>query len=433
MHPSNNRHLPLLLYSILMLTMVGACSPVRADNVAVTTEQALVASLTAIADTESTSPIVVETPEPSIGSRADGVTFHSFEVENNFPDSITFFLAASSEAPIRRAAFFYWLEGQDSRNLERVAFTSGDMITASYTWETNRITVLPSTPIYFLWELEDEAGKVYVSDEMLVYFDDLRFAWNEISDDEIVVRWYEGSQDFGQLIYSTARESLDQMKAATGAGLDIPIFVLLYSNPEDFASWHFRVEEWVGGRASPPLGITTQIINPLHGEDWIRDVIPHEIAHLFFYQQIQSNLASWPSWMDEGFAQFFEFNDKRAVLARVERVAQEGALIPLRHLNGSFGPETEGVYQSYDQSLSVIVFLIETWGEIGLEALIREIREGQTINESLRAAFGVTFEEFEAGWITWLGTPATPAPSPTPFATFSVLFGAATETQTPFP
>ena len=76
--------------------------------------------------------------------------------------------------------------------------------------------------------------------------------------------------------------------------------------------------------------------------------------------------------------------------------------------------------------------MLETWGEEGLEALIDEIRAGATINDALLGAFGLTFEEFEAHWITWLGTPVTPQPSPTAVPTFGV-FGAPAVTETPSP
>jgi hypothetical protein len=422
---------PVILAFIILLAC-GSCTPVQLDDPAVATERALVASLTALASDDSVDVIVVETPEPSGDLILEGIEFLSFEVENNYPDAITFYVSATSELPVVRVAFFNWLEGQNSRSLERVEFSSGETVTSSYTWDTERITVAPSTPIYFYWELEDEAGNIFVSDEMLVYYDDLRFAWNEINDEEIIVRWYEGKQEFGEFVYDTARISLDQMKAVTGAGLEFPIFVLLYADFEDFASWHFYVEDWVGGQAFTPLGITAQIINSRDNEAWIRDVIPHEIAHLFFYQQVNTNLASWPSWMDEGFAQYFEFTSKGPALDRVEKAAHSRGLTPLKYLGGSFGHDLDEVRLAYDQSLSIVVFLLETWGEKGLEALIDEIRAGETISDALHGAFGVTFEEFEALWITWLGTPATPRPSPSALPTFGV-FGAPTATDTPSP
>jgi len=422
-----------------VLLSLGACVTRVTEEHLASTESALVASLTALAQENGSQPLVVETREPSGTpgvSGTEGIEILSAEVENNYPDSITFNVVATSDVPLRRVALFYRFQGQDSHNLETVSFSSGDEVHASFTWDTERFTVAPSSPIYFYWELQDETGNLLVTDEMLVYYDDIRFVWHEINDDEIIVRWYEGDQEFGEFVYSTARESLDQMKEATGAGLEFPIFVLLYANSNDFASWHFYVEDWVGGQAFTPLGVTTQILNSRDSIAWITDVIPHEIAHLFFYQQIHTNLSSWPSWLDEGFAQYFEFNSKSPALNRVEQAARNDTLIPLRYLSGGFGHDPDEVYLAYDQSLSVVVFLLETWGDAGLEALIDEIRAGATISAALSIALGVTFEEYEALWITWLGTPATPRPSPTMIPTFGVIgmptrTPGATETPSP--
>jgi hypothetical protein len=435
MSNSWKRSITILLLAGSTVLFLPACVTDVKVNDAIATERALVASLTALA--EGNQAQANQTPEPSGsigGSGSDPIEIISIDVENNYPDAITFNLLARAQSPIKRVAFFHWLQGQESRDFNRVSFTPGTEILATYTWDTARITVAPSSPIYFVWELEDEAGNVTVTVEQLVYYDDLRFAWNEINDGELVVRWYEGDQDFGGLIFSTAREALDGMKAATGMELDIPIFVLLYANKEDFNSWHFYVEDWVGGQAFTPLGLTTQILNSRADISWINGVIPHEIAHLFFYQQIYTNLASWPAWMDEGFAQYFEFNNKNPALMRVERAAGEGALTPLAYLSGSFGHNPNEVRLAYDESLSAVVFLLETWGEEGLHALIEELRAGATISAALNGAFGVTFEEFEALWLRWLGVPATPRPSPTVFPTFGV-FGLPTSTPegTPTP
>jgi hypothetical protein len=432
MSGSNDTSKIIFVIMLSLALLMWGCTPDIPGEPERATEQSLIASLTALAEGSPMGVTAVGTPDRQPGPAFDDFEFLSFEVENNYPDSISFYMSASSKTPIRSVSFYFWLQGQEGRSLESVVFTSGERVTASYDWETDRITVAPSTPIYFLWELTDEAGNMFESDEMLVYYDDLRFAWNEIHDDEIVVRWYEGEQAFGEVIYDTARSSLDQIKSATDSELDFPIFILLYASFEDFASWHAYVEDWVGGQAFTPLGITAQIINSRDSERWIRDVIPHEIAHLFFYQQVNTNLASWPSWMDEGFAQYFEYSSKDQALARVERAAHARGLTPLRYISGSFGHDPEEVRLAYDQSLSVVVFLLETWGEEGLEALIQEIRGGATMSRAMQEVFGLTIEEFEARWITWLGTPVTPQPSPTAIPTFA-MFGAPTLTGTPSP
>ena len=341
----------------------------------------------------------------------------SINIENDYPEGLTFRIHAEADSPITNIMLYFKEQGDISTTRQPVEFESGTEVITSFTWDTSRITVAPSSPIFFYWILEDEQGNKFTTPEELVYYDDLRFPWMEINDPELVVRWYEGSDAFGQFIYEAARQSLTRMEEQTGEELTLPILVLVYANKEDFASGYFYLDDWVGGLAFPWFGITSQIISPYSSPDWILDVIPHEIAHLFFYQVMDSPLASWPNWLNEGLAQYYEATDPLPALERVESAARRGTLLPLISLTGGFGRDPDQVRLSYDESLSVVIFILETWGEAGLQSLIEVFRTGENPRPAIETALGLTWEEFEADWITWMGIPATPKPSPVPTAT----------------
>ena len=272
--------------------------------------------------------LLVINPHEAAAQENPPIRVVAITIDNNYPDSLTFHIHAVADFPIKNIMLYYKDQGDISTTRQPVEFESGTEVVASFTWDTSRITVAPSSPIFFNWVLEDEQGNKFTTPEELVYYDDLRFPWREISDPELVVRWYDGTDAFGQFIYDTARQSLTRMEEQTGEQLDFPVFVLVYANKEDFASWHFFVDDWVGGQAFTPLGITTDIISPYSNPDWILAVVPHEIAHLFFYQVMDSPLASWPAWLDEGLAQYYEATDPLPALERVESAARGGDLAP---------------------------------------------------------------------------------------------------------
>jgi hypothetical protein len=116
-------------------------------------------------------------------------------------------------------------------------------------------------------------------------------------------------------------------------------------------------------------------------------------------------------------AQYYEATDPLPALERVESAARGETLLPLISLTGGFGRDPEQVRLSYDESLSVVIFILETWGEAGLQSLIEVFRTGENPRPAIETALGLTWEEFEATWITWMGVPATPKPSPVPIAT----------------
>ncbi len=351
--------------------------------------------------------------------------------ESRFPDAVVFRLTVEADAPIEKIWLYYAMQGDISTTRQAVEFTPSRQVSAEYVWDTSRITVPPSSPVLFSWEVRDALGNVTRSEEMLFRYDDTRFEWQELRDDDLVVRWYEGDAAFGQSLFETARSALDRMKRESGRALDFPVYLVVYPNREDFSSWHSYVEEWVGGEAFPPLGVTVEIISPRDRQDWVQDVIPHEIAHLFFYQAVHGVTADWPRWLDEGVAQYYEPGDHAQELALVSAAAKEGNLIPLEVLSGSFGSDTEKVRLAYAESLSAVLYMRETWDEASFAAFVAALRDGAHLRDAIQTAFGVTWEEFVAGWLTWMGMPATPAPPPTP--TQGYVYPTAPSWYTPTP
>ena len=150
---------------------------------------------------------------------------------------------------------------------------------------------------------------------------------------------------------------------------------------------------------------------------WIQAVIPHEIAHLFFYQITHNPLASGPpTWLNEGFAQYHEFVSHTDELAWVRRVAQSGELIPLRLASGSFSGDNERIALLYAESLSAVTFLFERWGDAGMGQLLAAYEAGSDSDEALLETTGLNCEEFQRAWWQWLGGESGMYPTPPPGA-----------------
>jgi hypothetical protein len=356
-------------------------------------------------------------PHDALAQATEPIRVLETAAQNDYPNGLTFTLHAEADRPLAQIEVYYRTQGSGSTTRQPVAFEPGQEVLALYTWDTSRITVAPSTPVIVYWKLADEDGNRLTTPEQTVYYDDLRYEWREIRDPKLIVRWYEGDEAFGRFVYQTAQAALRQMETSSGQELALPVFVLLYANDEDFGSWHSYVDRWVGGQAFPPLGVTAEIVPPNADRAWIEDVLPHEIAHLFFYQALRGGMSSWPAWLDEGLAQYYEFGSPDAALDRAARAARQGALLPLSSLSGGFGRDPEQVRLSYDQSLSAVTYLLETWGDAGLQGLLDVFRQGKSPRVAVQEALGITWEQFEAGWITWMGVPTTPAAPPTPTAT----------------
>lgn len=353
---------------------------------------------------------------------ADGpITVGETTITNDYPETITFEVqAASTAAPIVSVDLNLAVRGDISTFVKPAEFTPAQQVVARLSWKTRKDNVPPGAPIQYAWTIRDEAGNTFTTEPTDYIITDARFTWLMLENDDVALWWYEGDAEFGQRVFDAATRAIAAMKQHTGESLPHRIHVVLYGNDADFDTWHDYAREWVAGEAFSRMGLTVQIVPPRDTEftaRWIQAVIPHEIAHLFFYQITHNPLASGPpTWLNEGFAQYHEFVSHADELAWVRHVAQHGELIPLRLASGSFSGDDERIALLYAESLSAVTFLFERWGDAGMARLLAAHKAGSGTDAALLETTGLNFEEFQRAWWEWLGGQSGMYPTPPPGA-----------------
>ncbi|NQS92032.1 MAG: hypothetical protein HQ574_06440, partial [Chloroflexi bacterium] len=132
--------------------------------------------------------------------------------------------------------------------------------------------------------------------------------------------------------------------------------------------------------------------------------IPHEISHLYFNQVTHNPGVSVPVWLNEGVAQYNEFITHEWEESQVDAAAREGRIIPLSSLANGFGAfDEDRVRLSYYEALSAVTFLVETYGNQGLDDLLTAYKDGKTTDEAFSSALGISSEEFEYSWAESVG------------------------------
>ena len=119
--------------------------------------------------------LLVINPHEAAAQEIPPIRVVSITIDNNYPDGLTFHIHAVADSPITNIMLYYKDQGDISTTRQPVEFESGTEVIASFTWDTSRFTVAPSSPIFFNWVLEDEQGNKFTTPEELVYYDDLRF------------------------------------------------------------------------------------------------------------------------------------------------------------------------------------------------------------------------------------------------------------------
>ena len=385
--------------------------------------------------------VCVRLVEPGQAQASSVVTFSSTETVNRFPTSLSFRTTvtidqgeiAAAKLLLRTSNFINLASGTTTINLE---INPAPTVQLDYVWA---ITTVPSTPFYYSWEITDSAGNVVRSPEELIYYDDTRYDWQILENEYLAVWWHDRPESFGEQVYEIANEAFAVQQTVFQAELAFPIKIIIYNNFDEFAEWQGGLVEFIGGQAFPNIGVTTQIVEAFGSqEQWLNDVVPHEISHLYLAQVSYNPTAPVPVWLDEGVAQFNEFGNHDFTLRVVEDAAASGELIPLSSLRSGFGFQNSeaNTRLAYAEGLSAVTYLVETYGTQGLADLLAAYKAGQGTESAFPAALGVTAGQFEADWAVWLGlepgeyvTPTPwPLPSPRPSPTLMTF-----ATRTPAP
>lgn len=75
-----------------------------------------------------------------------------------------------------------------------------------------------------------------------------------------------------------------------------------------------------------------------------------------------------------------------------------GEYISVKALSESFPEEGPALFLAYEESRSLVEFMIRQFGVDGILALLRQLQDGKNIEEAMPKALSITFDELEREW-----------------------------------
>jgi Peptidase MA superfamily len=136
--------------------------------------------------------------------------------------------------------------------------------------------------------------------------------------------------------------------------------------------------------------------NPMN----FRNILRHELSHLLLHKHIRN--VPIPRWFDEGVAQWAGngvmdiLHDQRDAL--LPKAAFSDRLIPLGALNKGFPGSPNALRLAYEESRSVIDYIISTHGVSGLLEISALMKEDIPLREAFSMAFGKPLYKIEKEW-----------------------------------
>ena len=376
------------------------------------------APLAQTSDTPTPPPAATVPPQATVapGDDSPAVAVERNEALADFPETVTFRLELAGEWPAGEALLRYDVVSRECVNVSSQVSVPLEGTVAEWTWIMTRSgNPPPGTELWWEWTLTDAAGHRVTTPRQTVTLEDDRFPWRTVEADAITLHWYEGD-DVGPALLEAAVAGLDRLQNEMGIAWEGEAQFFIYGDAVAMRQAMLYVQEWAGGVAFTEYNTILMGVRPDQVEEWGRETVRHELAHLVLGQFAWSCLGgSRPTWLEEGLATYAEGPPDQETLQDIERGVENDSFEPLRSLSGAFPAHSADAGMAYSQSYSVVAFMLEAYGQERLQALLQALAQGQGYDEALEQVYGFNVDGLERRWRESVGAPARVIPpTPTP-------------------
>jgi hypothetical protein len=259
--------------------------------------------------------------------------------------------------------------------------------------------------VEYWWTVTDAVGGRVETEPVRVRFDDNRYSWRSLTEGNLNLYWYEGDEAFAGELMAAARQALVRLEEDTGAHLEKPVNIYIYADSQDLVGAMIYPQEWTGGVAYTHHGV---IALGVSSDDllWGVRAMAHELAHLVVHQMTYNPYGGLPTWLDEGLAMYAEGPPNLAFTTPLYKAIEADSLISVRSLSSAFSAFADEAVLAYAQSHSLVVFLVESYGQSQMLELLDTFRQGSGYDEALEEVYGFDMDGLEARWRDYMGISA---------------------------
>jgi tetratricopeptide (TPR) repeat protein len=179
-----------------------------------------------------------------------------------------------------------------------------------------------------------------------------------------------------------------------------PILIEIFPKHDDFAVRNVGLPGMIGALGAC-FGRVVTMDSPkarTNGSFQWEATLWHELAHVVTIQMSNQRV---PRWLTEGIS---EFEQKRArpewarqMDLEFAAMMNEDKVIKLRDLNAAF-TDPRKISIAYFQGSIVVDYLFETYGQPGVNKLLREFGKGLDSDAALKSAFDTDFDRMQPGF-----------------------------------
>jgi hypothetical protein len=341
---------------------------------------------------------------PAIDSQSS-ITVLSSGHTVSFPDRIDFVLKAESDSPITAIKFYYRLGSRPISVYGYPSFQPGTTVTAEFSIDAGRSAYIPSgVEVSYHYVIENSAGQRLESGTQTLLYLDPAFEWQTMTLQNIEVLWHDRPGDRVEDAAAQVDERLTDVRGVLGLE-SAPVMRAVILNDRDEAT-----------RSFPPISSAATDSHLYAGFAYGEydlfvlvglgvEGMVHEMTHLLLNEAIISPISRVPAWFNEGLAQYFESSPSRTD-SSVLSAARSGDLLPLTAMRGQPGRPAD-VRLFYAQARSLVRYMVETYGEDRISALVDALNSGKAFEDAVASAYGRPAELIDEDWRVSIGAAPT--------------------------
>lgn len=326
-----------------------------------------------------------------------------------FNKELVFELALQSEEPIPAGGveLLYSIgPHSDVVNRRRPEYEPGKTLTLRVRDELDQGQIPPASTITYHWEITDEAGNVFETDEAsFVYMDD-RFDWQSRTEGPITIHWY-GRVD-GPRLLEVALDALSRLEKTIDYEMELPINIVVYRNKDDMqAAMAPRGETFDEQIVTLGTVVAPDVMLLLSDAD-VDNTIAHELTHMVVGAATENPFAEIPAWLNEGLAMYNQDYIEEIYREELANAARRGDLDTVRRLSGRTG-NVARVNLWYAEVWSLVDFLTSEYGESKMAQLLAVFGRGAHPDDALVEVYGFDRDGLTALWWESLGAEVPPS------------------------
>lgn len=126
----------------------------------------------------------------------------------------------------------------------------------------------------------------------------------------------------------------------------------------------------------------------------------HELCHLVVHHHLEGRRI--PKWFDEGIAQWVSEGIGEILIeqdkAPLNEAVLAGKIIPMGALSESFPDGRKSLPLAYEQSRSLVAYMVEKYGLESILDILEGVKQGNTWEDAVWGALGVSVLDLEDRW-----------------------------------